>query len=416
MRGYSYGREDVKARDLANAYSQALSTIFTQQMKPYEVEILVGEVDGDSEGTVLYHILFDGAVDRRARLRRHGRPRRGPHRHAEGSLSRRLGSGHRGEAGRRGARLARQPHDRRRHDRGRRSSTDRVRSAASSGASRTRRSPASSRPDRRLAVEVGFKERARSADLPCRARIEGRGRYRSCAMLVGSFAPLLCALALGACGGGAAADDAPAPVEQPQGTVEAPTAAADLTERHFTTWFEHGGQDEALTAWVRGAFGPGSVSRDISDGATVAQRHDAFVDWFSEPAHRAAVVRAWLREEREECAGEAPRCARRIPCLRRRARRDLRRPEHRSAETDRAGAAVRRRTGPVRRRHAARAHPSVDRARDAHARRRPRLHLPEQRRRCRLRMGRPADLRRVRRGGVVRSRAGVAPGLRPVRP
>ena len=42
MRGYSYGREDVKARDLANAYSQALSTIFTQQMKPYEVEILVG--------------------------------------------------------------------------------------------------------------------------------------------------------------------------------------------------------------------------------------------------------------------------------------------------------------------------------------------------------------------------------------
>ncbi len=114
----------------------------------------------------------------------------------------------------------------------------------------------------------------------------------------GIVAPLLCALALGACGGGAAADDAPAPVEQPQGTVEAPTAAADLTERHFTTWFEHGGQDEALAAWVRGAFGAGSVPRDISDGATLAQRHDAFLDWFSEPAHRAAVVRAWLREER----------------------------------------------------------------------------------------------------------------------
>jgi proteasome alpha subunit len=62
LRGYSYGREDVKARDLANAYSQALSTIFTQQMKPYEVEILVGEVDGEAEGTVLYHILFDGSV------------------------------------------------------------------------------------------------------------------------------------------------------------------------------------------------------------------------------------------------------------------------------------------------------------------------------------------------------------------
>ena len=62
LRGYSYGREDVKARDLANAYSQSLSTIFTQQMKPYEVEILVGEVDGDAAGTAIYHILFDGSV------------------------------------------------------------------------------------------------------------------------------------------------------------------------------------------------------------------------------------------------------------------------------------------------------------------------------------------------------------------
>jgi proteasome alpha subunit len=62
FRGYSYGREDVKARDLANAYSQALSTIFTQQMKPYEVEILVGEVDGEVEGTSIYHVVFDGSV------------------------------------------------------------------------------------------------------------------------------------------------------------------------------------------------------------------------------------------------------------------------------------------------------------------------------------------------------------------
>ena len=62
LRGYSYGREDVKARDLANAYSQSLSTIFTQQMKPYEVEILVGEVDGEVSGTAIYHILFDGSV------------------------------------------------------------------------------------------------------------------------------------------------------------------------------------------------------------------------------------------------------------------------------------------------------------------------------------------------------------------
>jgi proteasome alpha subunit len=62
LRGYSYGREDVKARDLANAYSQSLSTIFTQQMKPYEVEILIGEIDGEASGTAIYHVLFDGSV------------------------------------------------------------------------------------------------------------------------------------------------------------------------------------------------------------------------------------------------------------------------------------------------------------------------------------------------------------------
>jgi proteasome alpha subunit len=63
LRGYSYGREDVRARDLANAYSQALTTIFNQQMKPYEVEILVGEVADDGVGrNEIYHILFDGTV------------------------------------------------------------------------------------------------------------------------------------------------------------------------------------------------------------------------------------------------------------------------------------------------------------------------------------------------------------------
>ena len=62
LRGYSYGREDVKARDLANAYSQSLSTIFTQQMKPYEVELLVAEVSQDGAGSEIYRILFDGTV------------------------------------------------------------------------------------------------------------------------------------------------------------------------------------------------------------------------------------------------------------------------------------------------------------------------------------------------------------------
>ena len=62
LRGYSYGREDVTAKTIANAYAQALSTIFTQQLKPFEVEILVGQV-GESPGeNEVYHILFDGSV------------------------------------------------------------------------------------------------------------------------------------------------------------------------------------------------------------------------------------------------------------------------------------------------------------------------------------------------------------------
>jgi proteasome alpha subunit len=62
LRGYSYGREDVTAKTLANAYSQALSTIFTTQMKPYEVEILVGQVGETAGENELFHILFDGSV------------------------------------------------------------------------------------------------------------------------------------------------------------------------------------------------------------------------------------------------------------------------------------------------------------------------------------------------------------------
>jgi proteasome alpha subunit len=62
LRGYSYGREDVTAKMLANAYSQALATSFTVQLKPHEVEILVGSV-GDGPGeSELFHILFDGSI------------------------------------------------------------------------------------------------------------------------------------------------------------------------------------------------------------------------------------------------------------------------------------------------------------------------------------------------------------------
>jgi proteasome alpha subunit len=62
LRGYSYGRDDVTAKSLANAYSQGLSNIFTQEMKPYEVEILVAQVGEGPEDNELFHILYDGSV------------------------------------------------------------------------------------------------------------------------------------------------------------------------------------------------------------------------------------------------------------------------------------------------------------------------------------------------------------------
>jgi proteasome alpha subunit len=62
VRGYSYGREDVTAKSLANAYSQGLANIFTQEMKPYEVEILVAQVGERPEDNEMFHILYDGSV------------------------------------------------------------------------------------------------------------------------------------------------------------------------------------------------------------------------------------------------------------------------------------------------------------------------------------------------------------------
>ncbi|HEY7135036.1 MAG TPA: proteasome subunit alpha [Acidimicrobiia bacterium] len=63
LKGYQYSREDVTASSLAYAYAQTLGQVFTHEMKPYEVEILVAQVstegDGDNE---LFHIMYDGTV------------------------------------------------------------------------------------------------------------------------------------------------------------------------------------------------------------------------------------------------------------------------------------------------------------------------------------------------------------------
>jgi len=62
LKGYSYSREDVSAKELANAYAQTLGQIFTHEMKPYEVELLVVEVGREPGGDAMYHVLYDGVV------------------------------------------------------------------------------------------------------------------------------------------------------------------------------------------------------------------------------------------------------------------------------------------------------------------------------------------------------------------
>jgi proteasome alpha subunit len=62
LKGFQYSRDDVDARSLANQYAQILGQIFTHEMKPLEVEILVAEVGLTSAGDQMFHIQYDGTV------------------------------------------------------------------------------------------------------------------------------------------------------------------------------------------------------------------------------------------------------------------------------------------------------------------------------------------------------------------
>ena len=75
VKGYQYAREDVTAKPLANAYSQALGASFMGETKPFEVELLIAQVDGErnpagdaadgtdvASGLELFHILYDGSI------------------------------------------------------------------------------------------------------------------------------------------------------------------------------------------------------------------------------------------------------------------------------------------------------------------------------------------------------------------
>ena len=62
LKGYQFSRLDVDARSLANQYAQIIGQIFTHEVKPLEVEILVAELGATAEQDQLFHILYDGTV------------------------------------------------------------------------------------------------------------------------------------------------------------------------------------------------------------------------------------------------------------------------------------------------------------------------------------------------------------------
>jgi proteasome alpha subunit len=62
VRGYSYNRRDVTGRVIANAYAQTLASVFSEQMKPFEVELCVAEVGDSAENDQLYRLTFDGSI------------------------------------------------------------------------------------------------------------------------------------------------------------------------------------------------------------------------------------------------------------------------------------------------------------------------------------------------------------------
>lgn len=62
QKGYAYSRHDVAAKEIANTYAQSLGQVFTHEMKPFEVEILVAQVGEGNTANEMFHILYDGTV------------------------------------------------------------------------------------------------------------------------------------------------------------------------------------------------------------------------------------------------------------------------------------------------------------------------------------------------------------------
>lgn len=62
LRGYTYDRADVNVRGLATSYARTLATVFTQEAKPFEVELVVAEVATEQERDQIYRLSFDGSL------------------------------------------------------------------------------------------------------------------------------------------------------------------------------------------------------------------------------------------------------------------------------------------------------------------------------------------------------------------
>jgi proteasome alpha subunit len=61
-KGFAFSRDDVDARSLANLYAQFLGNVFTHELKPLEVEILVAELGANGRPDQLYHVAYEGTI------------------------------------------------------------------------------------------------------------------------------------------------------------------------------------------------------------------------------------------------------------------------------------------------------------------------------------------------------------------
>jgi proteasome alpha subunit len=60
--GFTYSREDVDARALANYYAQHIGDMFTDGAKPLEVEVLVIQLASAQQASKIYHVAFEGTI------------------------------------------------------------------------------------------------------------------------------------------------------------------------------------------------------------------------------------------------------------------------------------------------------------------------------------------------------------------